>query len=341
MSKLQRAREVTAAASAGLTISKRLLGLGEAVPLLGAVCKVAGDILQCVLDAKDMVEEVLDIGARVANVIDLLEQIVPNVSSLREGREHVEVRMQKLKESLERVQEFFAALERFGSWQKATLEMMKTGTKLADLECARRPVCSPSLDQGSSFLDQDSSFLDHHCFTLASPAARSHEIQEQLRSLMHSYQIAVGAKLMETQGAQYQAAVDAKVREGIDAYKLKLIQDIAGQQSHGSGCCGGGDSGSSGGSSGGGCSSSASAIPAKAPEPPLPVPPPRALESKDVAYAKWEEQRMPHPSGLQPCCRRRACPDAYACMRCISPCVPQWRGWIRPVVSTAWACCVC
>ena len=87
---IQRAQDVVTRVDQGLKIAGGLLSLGEAMPLLGSVCRVCSNILRHLCDVNDRFSETLDLCEKVLEVLRLLDLMARNVAQLQVGKHEVQ-----------------------------------------------------------------------------------------------------------------------------------------------------------------------------------------------------------------------------------------------------------
>ena len=76
--KIDRAGRAMVVVNSGLAIADGLLFLGQAVPLIGETCKVAREILGNVKKLAKKVDDVVTMGERVVDTLQLLDKMKDN-----------------------------------------------------------------------------------------------------------------------------------------------------------------------------------------------------------------------------------------------------------------------
>ena len=94
--------------------------LGEAVPVFGPIAKVAGDLLKGVEKAKEVVDDVIEMGRRVLDWVKLLARVAKRINEMR-GNEKRELEkiVADIKELLKEVLELVDDLKKPGFMCKA------------------------------------------------------------------------------------------------------------------------------------------------------------------------------------------------------------------------------
>ena len=131
--KLKRAERASSIVGKGLAVADGLLLLGQAVPLLSNVCSVAREVLEVVQSVKDKVDDIVEAGQRVLDVLQLLELLARNVDRLRVGKEEVEPRMRELQEQLSKLRDAIAAFGNRG-WLKRAYNTWKKAKALSHID---------------------------------------------------------------------------------------------------------------------------------------------------------------------------------------------------------------
>ena len=94
--------------------------LGEAVPVFGPVAKVAGDLLKGVEEAKDVVDDAIEMGRRVLDWVKLLVRVARRINEMRDsGKRELEEIVAEIKELLEEVLALVDDLKKPGFVRKA------------------------------------------------------------------------------------------------------------------------------------------------------------------------------------------------------------------------------
>jgi len=134
---IERAEKVSRIFDTGITAIRGLLALGQALPGIGDVCRVAEQVLAEVQRLNGKLDDILQAGQLVVDVLELLRLMSDNVHQLSTGRGAVEQRMQRLHKRLTLVRD---AVKTFGKkgWIKRVCKLMIDQKSLSNIDAEVR-----------------------------------------------------------------------------------------------------------------------------------------------------------------------------------------------------------
>lgn len=125
----QRARGV---AKSGAFILDKLLLLGSGIPVLGNICQVSRTILESVVELAGTVDDVLEMGERVLDTLQLLNRMADNMTKFPATRE-LEDRWRTLYVVLADIEKVICSFGRRG-WMRRAFAMHKHAKALSELD---------------------------------------------------------------------------------------------------------------------------------------------------------------------------------------------------------------